>query len=54
MSLAFWLVTRRLLEPNQRTATDAVALQLTCAFDMALVLGGIEVAFRFCDVPSCV
>ena len=35
--------------PNQKTATDAVALQLTCAFELEFVLGSIEVAFRFCD-----
>ena len=35
--------------PNQKTATDAVALQLPCALKLAFVLGSIEVAFRFCD-----
>jgi hypothetical protein len=35
MALALSLVTRHLLEPNQKTATDAVALQLTCAFELA-------------------
>ena len=34
---------------NQKAAGDAPALQPRCALQLSVVLGGVEVAARFCD-----
>ena len=43
------VVGQALRLPNQKAATDAVPYNSSLAFELAIVLGAVEMAFRFCD-----